>query len=128
MFRCDFRLVCNVYISCAESSFVDRARSLIPHKIAHTFVDQAYGRTNFTLVSSSCDHLVNHALRLSALAIESLDLNSHQGSHPRLGIVDHIAITDITQSAAEEAMDCREKIGRRLAEDLGCAVYLYKVE
>ncbi|KAG2502145.1 hypothetical protein HYH03_000632 [Edaphochlamys debaryana] len=60
--------------------------------LANLFVDEPYNRTGFTLVSSQPDALTEATLRLSRAALRLLDLRSQEGGHPRLGVVDHIAL------------------------------------
>ncbi|KAG2435567.1 hypothetical protein HYH02_011861 [Chlamydomonas schloesseri] len=56
------------------------------------FQDEPYHRTGFTLVSGQPDRLTEAVVRLSRAALQLLDLRQHDASHPRLGVVDHIAL------------------------------------
>ncbi len=127
-------LAANVYISEGRDEDViarltDAAGSFSPGvRLGHVFVDDAYNRTGFTLVSSSVDGLVDAALAVSTSALELVDLRGHEATHPRLGVVDHVSChpllrDPVTMGAARMA---RDAIGRALGER-GLATYLYGV-
>lgn len=87
--------------------------------LANVFVDEPYRRSNFTLVSLAPDDLAAAAIRISRLALEILDLSSHEAFHPRLGAVDHIschALTDWNSETAFQtgraACDIAQKLGQ----------------
>ncbi len=97
-------------------------------RLGHVFVDDAYNRTGFTLVSSSVEGLVDGALAVSMLALDLVDLRRHSATHPRLGVVDHVACHPLIGDAAtmDAARMARDAIGKALGER-GVATYLYGV-
>jgi glutamate formiminotransferase / 5-formyltetrahydrofolate cyclo-ligase len=60
-----------------------------------------------------------------AVAIETIDMNSHQGEHPRIGAVDVIPFIPLAGSTMEECAELARSFGARLAERFDLPVYLY---
>ena len=59
---------------------------------AHTFSDVAYNRTSFYLVDTDPTNLATSACELFKSVVDSpLDFAKHTGTHPTLGILDHIS-------------------------------------
>ncbi|KAG2438603.1 hypothetical protein HXX76_005153 [Chlamydomonas incerta] len=88
---------CNVYISEGRDKALigklETAAQATPGvALVHVFQDEPYHRTGFTLVSGQPDRLTEAVVRLSRAALQLLDLRRHDASHPRLGVVDHIAL------------------------------------
>jgi glutamate formiminotransferase len=59
-------------------------------------------------------------------AIKHIDLNRHQGRHPRMGAADVIPIIPLQNATMEEAVELARQVGRELAERYGLPVYLYE--
>ncbi|PNW81936.1 hypothetical protein CHLRE_06g267000v5 [Chlamydomonas reinhardtii] len=88
---------CNVYISEGRDKALigklEAAAQATPGvALVNVFQDEPYHRTGFTLVSGQPDRLTEAVVRLSRAALQLLDLRRHDASHPRLGVVDHIAL------------------------------------
>ena len=56
--------------------------------LGHSFVDAVYGRTSFFLLG---DEVVSQALSLCNEAFSLIDYRQTEGSHPSLGVVDHVS-------------------------------------
>jgi|MDTB01.3.fsa_nt_gb hypothetical protein len=69
----------------ANSFFKDRGTVF-----AHSFRDEEYNRTSFFLLDSNGANLVKSTSSLYARALGLLDFRQHKGSHPTLGVCDHI--------------------------------------
>ncbi len=59
-------------------------------------------------------------------AVELIDMEKHQGSHPRMGAVDVIPFIPIKDVSMEEAIGLANALGERLAKELDLPVYLYE--
>jgi len=59
-------------------------------------------------------------------AAELIDLNNHQGEHPRLGATDVIPFIPISNMTTEECVYLAKELGKRIADELGIPVYLYE--
>ncbi|MFN0112862.1 MAG: glutamate formimidoyltransferase [Blastocatellia bacterium] len=66
------------------------------------------------------------AIRAAATAIELIDLNQHDGEHPRMGALDVLPFVPIKNVTMEECVDLARKAGARIAEELGIPVFLYE--
>lgn len=66
------------------------------------------------------------AIRAAATAVELIDLNQHDGEHPRMGALDVLPFVPIKNVTMEECVELARKAGERIAEELGIPVYLYE--
>lgn len=93
---------CKVYISESRNKSalesIERAAKLLPEAgVVNKFEDVTYNRVGYTVVSKlvpkpyadSCP-LKSTLFSMVQTAFETIDLEMHSGSHPRLGVVDHI--------------------------------------
>uniref|UniRef100_A0A7N0TJH0 glutamate formimidoyltransferase n=1 Tax=Kalanchoe fedtschenkoi TaxID=63787 RepID=A0A7N0TJH0_KALFE len=118
---------CKVYISESRNraalAAIERAAKLFPEAaLVNKFEDEAYNRVGYTLVSKlppepisdSCP-LRGAVLEMVRAAFDNIDFQSHCGSHPRLGVVDHICFHPL----AHASMDDIACLARSLAADVG---------
>ena len=59
-------------------------------------------------------------------AAAAIDMNSHQGAHPRIGAVDVIPFTPIRGISMEECVSLSHSFGERYFSELGIPVYFYE--
>jgi glutamate formiminotransferase/formiminotetrahydrofolate cyclodeaminase len=59
-------------------------------------------------------------------AAELIDLEQHTGEHPRIGATDVVPFIPISGVEMQECIEMAERLGRRVAEELGIPVYLYE--
>jgi glutamate formiminotransferase len=86
--------------------------------------DASHNRSVFTLAGE--DDLVSEALeRLVAAAIHDIDMDVHEGEHPRIGAVDVIPFIPLGTSTMEACIELARTFGQRLAERFDLPVYLY---
>ncbi|XP_010540857.1 PREDICTED: uncharacterized protein LOC104814491 [Tarenaya hassleriana] len=128
---------CKVYISEGRNKMaleaIERAAKLFPPAaIVNKFEDVSYGRVGYTVVSRlahepdpDSSSLKNAAFAMVKAALDTIDLELHSGSHPRLGVVDHICFHPLGQTSMEEVA----AIAKSLAIDIGSVLqvptYLY---
>src|SRR5246500_252019 len=82
-------------------------------------------RTVVTLVGSP-DAAVEAAFRGIKKAAELIDMSKHKGAHPRMGATDVCPFIPVSNVTWEEAIECANKLGKRVGEELGIPVYLYE--
>ena len=87
--------------------------------------DQDHNRTVLTFVGSP-ETAPAAAVRVTARAVELIDMNAHHGAHPRMGAVDVIPFVPLGEATMDEAIAAARQVGRRLGEDLRIPVYLYE--
>ena len=82
-------------------------------------------RTVVTLVGTP-EAAVEAAFRGIKKAAELIDMRKHKGAHPRMGATDVCPFIPVSNVTWEEAIDCANKLGKRVGEELGIPVYLYE--
>src|SRR5256885_8076489 len=82
-------------------------------------------RTVVTLVGSP-EAAVEAAFRAIKKAAELIDMRKHNGAHPRMGATDVCAFIPVTNVSWEEAIECANKLGKRVGEELKIPIYLYE--
>jgi len=87
--------------------------------------DPDHNRTVLAFVGSP-EAAAEAAFQISAEAVAQIDMNQHQGQHPRMGAVDVIPFVPLGQSTMEEAIGTARAVGQRLGETLGVPVFLYE--
>lgn len=89
----------------------------------HSDVD--HNRTVLTFVGTP--EAVEEAAYLGiAKAAELIDLNQHQGEHPRLGAADVVPFVPIAGVTMQECVEMARRLGKRVAETLDIPVYFYE--
>jgi glutamate formiminotransferase/formiminotetrahydrofolate cyclodeaminase len=67
------------------------------------------------------------AFKACRLAAELIDLTKHQGEHPRIGATDVIPFVPISGVTAQECVELAQRLGKKIADELGIPVYLYEL-
>jgi len=65
-------------------------------------------------------------LRLFEVAVARLDLRTHQGEHPRLGVVDVVPFIPIESASIADCVALARRVGAAVAERFGVPVFLYE--
>jgi glutamate formiminotransferase/formiminotetrahydrofolate cyclodeaminase len=61
-----------------------------------------------------------------AKAAELIDLDQHQGEHPRIGATDVVPFVPLAGATMADCVELARALGKRVAEELGIPVYLYE--
>ncbi len=61
-----------------------------------------------------------------AKAAELIDLNEHEGEHPRMGAADVVPFVPIAGVTMEDCVEIANQVGERIGEELAIPVYLYE--
>jgi len=86
--------------------------------------DPDHNRAVFTLAGSP--HPLIQAIRaMAGTALRLIDLNYHEGVHPRIGALDVVPFVPLGDSPISVAVQAAEEAGALLAKDLGLPCYLY---
>ncbi len=87
--------------------------------------DEDHNRMVVTIVGEP--QAVKSAVVAAAkVAIEKIDLNKHEGQHPRMGAVDVIPFIPIKNITIDEAIALSNEVGKVIGEELGLPVFLYE--
>ena len=84
--------------------------------------------TNRTVVTfvGAPDSAVEAAFRGIKKASELIDMRKHKGAHPRMGATDVCPFIPVSNVTWEEAIECANKLGKCVGEELKIPVYLYE--
>ena len=66
------------------------------------------------------------AFRAIKKAAELIDMRKHKGAHPRMGATDVCPFIPVSSVTWEEAIECANRLGKRVGEELKIPVYLYE--
>jgi glutamate formiminotransferase / formiminotetrahydrofolate cyclodeaminase len=69
--------------------------------------------------------LLDAVFRMMQVATKLIDLNVQRGEHPRMGATDVVPFVPIGSSTMADAVRLAERLGARVAKELGIPVYLY---
>ena len=59
-------------------------------------------------------------------ATELIDMEKHQGEHPRIGATDVVPFIPVANVSMEECVELAKRLGKRVGEELKIPVYLYE--
>jgi glutamate formiminotransferase/formiminotetrahydrofolate cyclodeaminase len=84
--------------------------------------------TNRTVVTfvGDPDVAVEAVFRGIKKAAELIDMRKHKGAHPRMGATDVCPFIPVSNVTWEEAVDCANRLGKLVGEELKISVYLYE--
>ena len=86
--------------------------------------DPNHNRTVITMAGEP-EAVAAAAFDVARAAVETIDLNHHQGEHPRMGAVDVIPFVPIGGMTMKECSELAEGVGARIGAELNVPVYLY---
>ncbi len=87
--------------------------------------DHDHNRTVITFVGPP-QATADAAFAGMAKAAELIDLNHHQGEHPRIGATDVVPFVPISGVTQEACIELAREVARRAADELGLPIYLYE--
>jgi len=83
-----------------------------------------HNRSVISLVGEG-DPLLEALFRMMEVAVRLIDLRTHVGEHPRMGATDVVPFVPLGTATMAEAVRLSERLGERVARELGIPVYLY---
>ena len=84
-------------------------------------MDQSHHRAVLTFVGEP-EAVLEGAFAGARMAVQLIDLNRHQGEHPRMGAVDVIPFVPIRGATTEECVALAKRLAERLAQAHGLPV------
>ena len=87
--------------------------------------DEDHNRLVVTVVGEP-EPLRDAVLEAIGVAVELIDLNHHQGQHPRIGAVDVVPFIPIRNVTMEEAVALSKEVGKEVAKRYNLPVFLYE--
>ena len=104
---------------------IDAVRGVEGVKVLDYSSDASHNRTVLTFVGEPMA-VKEAAFRVAEKAAELIDMEQHQGEHPRIGAADVIPLIPISGVTMEECVELARELGRDIGEKLGIPVYLYE--
>ena len=84
--------------------------------------DEDHNRLVVTVVGEP-DALKEAVIEAIGIAVELIDLNHHQGQHPRMGAVDVVPFIPIKGCTMEDAIAVSKEVGQRVASQYCLPVF-----
>jgi glutamate formiminotransferase / 5-formyltetrahydrofolate cyclo-ligase len=86
--------------------------------------DASHNRSVFTLINGA-ESLRGDVRSLIAGAFDALDLRTHEGVHPRFGVVDVVPFVALDPEAPARALELRDDTAQWISEEFNVPVFLY---
>jgi glutamate formiminotransferase len=93
-------------------------------RVLDVHADPDHNRSVFTLVGED-DALVEALLAGISVARERIDLQRHEGAHPRIGAADVVPVVPLRPEDMGRARAAGSELARRVGEELGLPVFTY---
>jgi glutamate formiminotransferase / formiminotetrahydrofolate cyclodeaminase len=107
------------------AEIIEKIESVDSISVLDQHSDMDHNRTVVTFVGPP-DAVEEAAFQAIAKAAECIDLDHHQGEHPRIGATDVVPFVPITDVTMVECVEMARRLGRRVGEMLKIPVYLYE--
>jgi glutamate formiminotransferase/formiminotetrahydrofolate cyclodeaminase len=104
---------------------VDAVASVEGIRVLDTHSDTDHNRTVLTFIGEP-SAVEEAAYRGIAKAAGLIDLNQHQGEHPRIGATDVVPFVPISGVTMTECIEMAKRLGKRVADELSIPVYFYE--
>ncbi len=86
--------------------------------------DADHNRSVFTIAGSP-DAIENAVMRFTEKAAQLINMETHEGVHPCIGATDVVPFIPLRNVSMDDCVHLSEKVGNRIADELGIPVYLY---
>ena len=87
--------------------------------------DEDHNRLVVTVVGEP-EALRDAVIEAAGVAVELIDLNKHEGQHPRMGAIDVVPFIPIKGVTMEDAIALSKEVGSKIAELYKVPVFLYE--
>ena len=100
-------------------------RSIAGVQVLDVHMDSDHNRTVITMVGEP-QAVENAAFEAIRTAAELINMDQHQGEHPRIGATDVVPFVPISGISMQECVEMARRLGKKVGEELGIPVYLYE--
>lgn len=107
------------------AEIIERIESVDSISVLDQHSDIDHNRTVVTFVGPP-DAVEEAAFQAIAKAAECIDLDKHNGEHPRIGATDVVPFVPIADVTMVECVEMARRLGKRVGETLKIPVYLYE--
>lgn len=88
-------------------------------------IDSDHNRTVITLAGSPSS-VSEAAFSAIKVAAKLIDMETHQGEHPRIGATDVVPFVPLSGATMDECVSIARQLGKRVGDELDIPVYLYE--
>ena len=106
-------------------AIIDAVAAVEGVKVLDYSSDPDHNRTVLTFVGSP-EAVKKGAFAGCAKAAELIDMDAHEGGHPRIGATDVIPFIPVSDITMEECVTLAHELGERVAKELNIPVYFYE--
>jgi len=106
-------------------AILDEIKSVDGVSVLDQHSDMDHNRTVVTCVGPP-EAIEEAAFKAIAKATTLIDLDAHQGEHPRIGATDVVPFVPISGVTMVECVEMARRLGKRVGDELGIPVYLYE--
>ncbi|MDD4005312.1 MAG: glutamate formimidoyltransferase [Elusimicrobiaceae bacterium] len=106
------------------NAIVDEARAVPGVVVLDVEKDADHNRTVLTFVAPE-ENAVEAMFRVVKKSAELIDLNRHQGEHPRMGATDVAPFIPVMGTTVEQCVRLAETLAERIGRELEIPAYLY---
>ncbi|MDR2529024.1 MAG: glutamate formimidoyltransferase [Synergistaceae bacterium] len=106
-------------------AIVSEARAVSGVKVLDYSSDPDHNRTVLTFVGEP-QAVKKAAFACCAKAADLIDMEKHEGGHPRIGATDVIPFVPVSEVTMDECVALAHELGKEIAEKLSIPVYFYE--
>lgn len=106
------------------NGIADTIRAVSGVQVLDVSADPDHNRTVITFVGAPAV-VEEAAFQAITFAAQHINLDQHSGEHPRIGATDVCPFIPIRGITIQECVDMARRLGQRVGQELGIAVYLY---
>lgn len=107
------------------NALLDSIRSVKGVRVLDQHADTDHNRTVITFLGDP-QAVEEAAFQSIKAASQLIDMDQHQGEHPRIGAADVVPFVPIQNVSVQECVQMAERLGERVASELAIPVYLYE--
>lgn len=104
---------------------VDQVRAVKGVTLLDYCSDPSHNRSVITFIGNP-EGVAEAAVGVAKKAAELIDLNKHEGEHPRMGAVDVIPFIPIKEMSSAECVELSKTVAKRVWEEAKMPVFLYE--
>ncbi len=101
-------------------------RSVPGVALLHSHIDPNHHRSVLTFAGEP-EAVLEAAVRSARRAVDLIDLNQHEGEHPRIGAIDVLPFIPLEGVTMAQCVELARSAGMRIATELEVPVYFYEL-
>jgi glutamate formiminotransferase len=106
-------------------AIVDAMRQVPGARVLDVQSDADHNRSVVTLIGGP-EAMLEAAFQAMAAAARLIDMDQHQGAHPRMGAIDVVPLVPVRGLTMTDCVALARRLGERAGTELGIPIYLYE--